>query len=200
MCVTLPPFRNAGRPAARGKTRYPRDETYVSAEQNQACTHTRFPCPYGDESRAPRVEAPSRQRPRQTHAPVAHRCRQRPTLGRLLHLQAPESKPAAQRRRVRSCLQKSHAQQGQMVYRTGPGERPRYRPARPRDIEKTLPPGNRQKSDKTHRQGVVSAAPGGFERTGRCRHQPAGGRDGQQPAVVRQHGGPLAAMPGRPQR
>ena len=55
---------------ASGKPRYPTDETYVSAEQNQACTHTRFPCPYGDKSRAPRVEAPPCERARQAHAVV----------------------------------------------------------------------------------------------------------------------------------
>lgn len=200
MCVLLPPFRNAGRAAAGGKTRNPTDETYVSAKQDQACTHTRFSCPYGDESRAPRFEAPSRQRPRQAHAPVAPRYRPRPTIGRLLYLQAPKRQSVAQCRGVRPRVQKSHAQQGQMVYRTRPEERRRYRPARPGDIEKTLPPSDRQESNKTYRQGVVSTTPGGDKRTGRGCHQPAGGHRGHEPAVVRQPGGPLAALPGRPRQ
>ncbi len=55
------------------KPRYQANETYVSAQQNQACTHTRFSCSYGDEGRAPSFEAPPRERPRQAHAPVVNR-------------------------------------------------------------------------------------------------------------------------------
>jgi len=43
-------------------------ETHISAQQDQARTHPRFPCPHGDESRAPRLEAPSRQGPRTVDA------------------------------------------------------------------------------------------------------------------------------------
>ena len=43
-------------------------ETHISAQQDQARTHARIPCPHGDESRAPRLEAPSRQRPRTVDA------------------------------------------------------------------------------------------------------------------------------------
>ena len=39
-------------------------ETHISAQQNQARTQPRFPCTHGDKSRATRLEAPSRQRPR----------------------------------------------------------------------------------------------------------------------------------------
>ena len=38
-------------------------ETHISAQQDQARTHARIPCSHGDESRAPHLEAPSRQRP-----------------------------------------------------------------------------------------------------------------------------------------
>ena len=43
-------------------------ETHISAQQDQARTHARIPCPHGDESRASRLEAPSRQRPRTVDA------------------------------------------------------------------------------------------------------------------------------------
>jgi len=46
-------------------------ETHISAQQNQARTHPRFSCPYGDQGRAPRVEAPSRKRPHAADA-VTH--------------------------------------------------------------------------------------------------------------------------------
>ena len=39
-------------------------ETHISAQQAQARTYTRFSCPHGDQSRAPRPQAPSRQGPR----------------------------------------------------------------------------------------------------------------------------------------
>lgn len=52
------------------KPRYQANETYVSAKQNQARTHTRLPCPHGDESRTPRLEAPPRERPRPAHAAI----------------------------------------------------------------------------------------------------------------------------------
>ena len=38
-------------------------ETHISAQQAQARSHSRFPCPHGDEGRASGPEAPSRQRP-----------------------------------------------------------------------------------------------------------------------------------------
>ena len=38
-------------------------ETHISAQQDQARTYPRVPCSYGDESRASRLEAPSRQGP-----------------------------------------------------------------------------------------------------------------------------------------
>ena len=38
-------------------------ETHISAQQDQARTHARFPCPHGDQSRAPGPEAPPRQGP-----------------------------------------------------------------------------------------------------------------------------------------
>ena len=68
MCVLLPPFLDAGHPEACGKPGYPTHETYVSAEQNKACTHTRLSCPHGHQGRAPRVEAPPCQGSRQAHA------------------------------------------------------------------------------------------------------------------------------------
>jgi len=43
-------------------------ETHISAQQDQARTHPRIPCPHGDESRASRLEAPSRQGPRTVDA------------------------------------------------------------------------------------------------------------------------------------
>ena len=43
-------------------------ETHISAQQDQARTNPRIPCPHGDESRASRLEAPSRQRPRTVDA------------------------------------------------------------------------------------------------------------------------------------
>jgi len=43
-------------------------ETHISAQQDQARTHARIPCPHGDQSRAPRLEAPSRKRPRTVDA------------------------------------------------------------------------------------------------------------------------------------
>jgi len=43
-------------------------ETHISAQQDQARTHARIPCPHGDESRASRLEAPSRKRPRTVDA------------------------------------------------------------------------------------------------------------------------------------
>ena len=43
-------------------------ETHLSAQQDQARTHPWFPCPYGNESRATRLEAPSRQGPRTVDA------------------------------------------------------------------------------------------------------------------------------------
>ena len=43
-------------------------ETHLSAQQDQARTHPRFPCPHGDESRATCPEAPSRQGPRTVDA------------------------------------------------------------------------------------------------------------------------------------
>jgi ribonuclease P protein component len=36
-------------------------ETHISAQQDQASTHARFPCPHGDEGRATHLEAPPRQ-------------------------------------------------------------------------------------------------------------------------------------------
>ena len=43
-------------------------ETHISAQQDQARTHARIPCPHGDKSRAPRHQAPPRKRPRQASA------------------------------------------------------------------------------------------------------------------------------------
>jgi ribonuclease P protein component len=43
-------------------------ETHISAQQAQARTHPRISRPHGDESRASRLEAPSRQRPRTADA------------------------------------------------------------------------------------------------------------------------------------
>ncbi len=46
-------------------------ETHIPAQQAKTRTHTRIPCPYGYQSRAPRPQAPSRQRPRTADA-VTH--------------------------------------------------------------------------------------------------------------------------------
>ena len=43
-------------------------ETHISAQQDQARTHAWFPCPHGNESRASRLEAPPRKRPRTVDA------------------------------------------------------------------------------------------------------------------------------------
>jgi ribonuclease P protein component len=43
-------------------------ETHISAQHDQARPYARLPCPHGDESRASRLEAPSRQRPRSADA------------------------------------------------------------------------------------------------------------------------------------
>jgi len=43
-------------------------ETHISAQQDQARTHARIPCPHGDESRASRPEAPPRKGPRTADA------------------------------------------------------------------------------------------------------------------------------------
>jgi ribonuclease P protein component len=44
------------------------NETHISAQQNQACENPWFSGADGDESRPPRAEAPSRQRPRTADA------------------------------------------------------------------------------------------------------------------------------------
>ncbi len=43
-------------------------ETHISAQQDQARAHPRVSCPHGDESRAPRLEAPPRERARTVDA------------------------------------------------------------------------------------------------------------------------------------
>jgi len=43
-------------------------ETHISAQQNQARSHPRVSCAHGHQSRAPRVEAPSRKRSRAVDA------------------------------------------------------------------------------------------------------------------------------------
>lgn len=43
-------------------------ETHISAQQTQARTDARFPCPHGDQGRAPRFEAPPRERSRPVDA------------------------------------------------------------------------------------------------------------------------------------
>ena len=43
-------------------------ETYIPAQQDQARAYPWFPCPHGDQSRAPDPQAPPRKRPRQADA------------------------------------------------------------------------------------------------------------------------------------
>ncbi len=43
-------------------------ETHIPAQQDQARTHARFPCPHGDQGRAPHPEAPPCKRPRPVDA------------------------------------------------------------------------------------------------------------------------------------
>jgi len=49
-------------------TQVPSHETHISAQQNQARSHPWVSCAHGHEGRAPRVEAPSRKRPRAVDA------------------------------------------------------------------------------------------------------------------------------------
>jgi len=44
------------------------NETHISAQQDKACPHPRFSRTHGHQSRAPRVEAPPRKRPRAVDA------------------------------------------------------------------------------------------------------------------------------------
>lgn len=53
-------------------------ETHVSAQQSEARPHARLPCPYGDQGRPARAQAPPREGPRQTHALIHGRGLVRP--------------------------------------------------------------------------------------------------------------------------
>ena len=51
-------------------TQVPSDETDIPAQQNQACSHPRIPRAHGHQGRAPRYQAPPRERPRTVDAIV----------------------------------------------------------------------------------------------------------------------------------
>ena len=72
---TLAALQKGRPPQSRRTIQVSSHETHISAQQNQARTYPRFPCPYGHQSRATGDKAPSCKRPRAVVAVTPPRSR-----------------------------------------------------------------------------------------------------------------------------